>query len=161
MISCMWFSWLLLNREIHPCPSNNSFYSLLMARVGCVSWFYGCHALGYFDFDGFLLLKADDDTRLFYRGGTAYAYISLRAGFLVLMAIIKICDTTIPKQLLYHWCSDGLGWTCLMLPWLSWSWFSVYIWLLQANKYALLCFVLFATSAVPPVAVIKMYWIMI
>jgi hypothetical protein len=65
MISCMWFSWLLLNCEIHPCPSNNSFYYLLMARFGCVSWFYGYHALGYLDFDGFLLLKADDDIGYF------------------------------------------------------------------------------------------------
>jgi hypothetical protein len=96
----MWFSWLSLNHEIHPYPSNSSFYSLLMARVGCVSRFHGYHELGYFDYDGFLLLKADDDTRLFYRGGTAYAYISLFDGFLVLMAVIKICKTSIPKQLL-------------------------------------------------------------
>jgi hypothetical protein len=52
MISCMWFSWLSLNREIHPYPNNSSFYSLLMARVRCVSWFHNCHELGYFDFDG-------------------------------------------------------------------------------------------------------------
>ena len=56
-----------------------------------------------------LLLKADDDTRLFYRGGTAYAYISLCAGFLVLMAVIKTCETFIPKQLLSYRCSDGFG----------------------------------------------------
>ena len=141
MIWWMWFSWLSLNREIHPYPCNNSFYSLLMARVGCVSRFHGCHELGYFDCDGFMLLKVDDDTRLCYRGGTTYAYIYLCAGFLVLMAVIKTCETSIPKQLLSHRCSDGLGWTSLMLPWLSWTWFStVYIWLLQANKHALLLF---------------------
>jgi len=109
-----------------------------------------------------LLLKADDDTRLCYRGGTAYVCISLCAGFLVLVSVIKTYETSIPKQLLSHWCSDGLGWTSLMLPWMSWTWFStVYIWLLHANKHALLYFVLFDTSVVPPVAVIRMYWIMI
>jgi len=158
MIWRMRFSWLSLNREIHPYPSKSSFYSLLMDRVGCVSRFHGCHELGYFDCDGFLLVKADDDTRLCYRGGIAYASICLCASFLVLMAIIKTCETSIPKQLLSHWCSDGLGWTSLMLPWLSWSWFStVYIWLLQANKHALLCFVLFATLSVPPVTIMRRY----
>jgi hypothetical protein len=138
MIWWMWFSWLSLNCEIHPYPSNNSFYSL--ARVGCVSRFHGCHELSYFDYDGFLLLKADDDISLFYRCGTAYAYISLFGGFLVLMVVIKTCKTSIPSNC-SHWCSDGLGWTSLMLPWLSWSWFStIYIWLLQANKHALICF---------------------
>ena len=68
MIWWMWFSWLSLNREIHPYPCNNSFYSLLMARVGCVSWFHGCYELG--------------------------------AGFLVLMPVIKTCETCIAKQLL-------------------------------------------------------------
>ena len=157
MIWWMWFSWLSLNYEIHLYPSNNSFYSLLMARVGCVSRFHGCHELGYFDCDGFMLLKVDDDTRLCYRGGTAYASICLCADFLVLMAVIKTCEMSIPKQLLSNTCSDGLGWTSLMLPWFS----TIYNWLLQANKHALLCFVLFDTSVVPPVAVIRMYWIMI
>jgi hypothetical protein len=39
--------------------------------------------------------------------------------FVLLMAVIKLWDTSIPKQLLYHKCTDGLGWTCLTLPWLS------------------------------------------
>ena len=94
---------------MHPYPSNNSFYSLLMARVGCVLRFHACHELGYFDYDGFVLLMADDDTRLCYRGGTAYASICLCAGFLVLMAVIKTCETFIPKQLLSYRCSDGFG----------------------------------------------------
>ena len=102
MLSCKCFSWLSLNREIRPYPSNSSLYSLLMARVGCVSRFHGCHELGYFDCDGFLLVKADDDTRLCYRGGTAYVCISLCAGFLVLVSVIKTYETSIPKQLLSH-----------------------------------------------------------
>ena len=80
-----------------------------MARVGCVLRFHACHELGYFDYDGFVLLMADDDTRLCYRDGTAYAYICLCANFLVLMAVIKTCETFIPKQLLSYRCSDGFG----------------------------------------------------
>jgi hypothetical protein len=42
-----------------------------MAWDGRVSCFHDCHELGSFDFDGFLLFKADDDTTNHCTGGTA------------------------------------------------------------------------------------------
>ena len=43
---------------------------------------YGYHEIGYFDCDGFLLVKANDDTNICYRGGTAYVSIFLLCWFL-------------------------------------------------------------------------------
>jgi hypothetical protein len=39
------------------------------------------------------------------------------------MAVIKPWDTSIPKQQPLLFFADGSGWTCLMIPWLLWTWF--------------------------------------
>ena len=70
-LSSLWFSWLLSNHATRPFPNNNFVTDALMAWDGRVSRFHGYHELGSFDFDGFLLFKADDDTTDHCRGGIA------------------------------------------------------------------------------------------
>ena len=89
LVLVSWFSCLSSKHVRHPCPGN------------CSHW---CSdGLGWTS----LMLPWLSWTWLFwlrrfptaYRGGTAYASVFC-AGFLVLMAVIKTCETSIPKQLL-------------------------------------------------------------
>jgi hypothetical protein len=68
------FSWLPSNRGTRPFPSNCSITDALTTWDGRVSCFHGNQELDSFDFDGFLLFKADDDTTLYYKGGTAISF---------------------------------------------------------------------------------------